>query len=117
MKQSARPQTRFAINDASRASVRLAASLTSMSQQTTRMIKLTICVLIVLASALLSGGCKSVPRKSPSPQYAGIVTKAGDVSGSIGQARSDSKEVKRLQSASLTVLDQLDSKLIKLLQK
>jgi hypothetical protein len=73
--------------------------------------------LTILCFSMMFSGCQHAPKRAASPQYAGVITKAGDLSGSIGQARSDSKEVKRLQSASLTVLDQLDSKLVKLLQK
>lgn len=56
-------------------------------------------------------------RAAPSPQYAGVVTKAGAVQTSLSQAQRDAAEVRRLQLASKTILQQLDDKLVKLLEK
>ncbi len=74
-------------------------------------IQLLISALIVLSS----GACST--KRTVAPQYSAVVTKAGDLTRSIAEARSGGKEVKRLQLESLSILDQLDAKLVKLLEK
>ncbi len=76
------------------------------------------CLSILVPIALTLCACSSAShRAAPSPQYAGVVTKAQDAKTSLSQAQIDSAEVRRLQLASKTILKQLDDKLVKLLEK
>ena len=76
---------------------------------------LSALALIVLSLCACSHSNSRSARSGP--QYAAVVTKSQDVKSSVSQAQQDSKEVKRLQEASKTILQQLDDKLVKLLQK
>lgn len=49
-------------------------------------------------------------RVAHAPQYAGVTRKAEDITKTISLIQSDSKEVKRLQSESMSLLDRLDYK-------
>ena len=71
--------------------------------------------LIALSLSACSQASSRAARSGP--QYAAVVTKSQDAKASVSQAQLDSKEVKRLQAASKTILQQLDDKLVKLLQK
>lgn len=71
----------------------------------------------VLFALATCAGCAGPRPAAPSPQYAGVVTKSQDAGKSVAQAQSDSREVRRLQQASRTLLQQIDDKLVKLLEK
>ena len=73
---------------------------------------------IIALIALLSCASCTTPRHAvSSPQYSGVVTATEGVRTDLRKIQSDGKEVKKLQAQSLTLLDQLDNKLVKLLDK
>jgi len=76
---------------------------------------LLVASLVMLVIALCTG-CAS-HRLAPSPQYAGIVTKSEDITKTINLATEDSKEVRKLQRDSLSLVDRLDFKASRLLEK
>lgn len=69
-----------------------------------------IAVIVALSVMLAMMGCATKKESAPSPQYAGVTRKVEDISNTISQVQSDSKEVKRLQDESLSLLDRLDYK-------
>ena len=89
-------------------------------------------LLISALIALAFSACSTGPRRAaPSPQYSGVVTKAGDAAASLTQAQSDNKEVKKAiqlvreynlkmstrASRMNDLLDKADYKTSKLLEK
>ena len=68
------------------------------------------CLLIALMSLALCA-CSTAPRHAASsPQYAAVTRKVEDITKTINLAQSDSKEVKRLQVQSMSLLERLDYK-------
>ena len=73
--------------------------------------------LIFALTALLScAACTAKPRVAD-PHMAGTLGQAATLSDSILAAASDSKEVKRLQTESLSLLERLDYKTTILLER
>lgn len=64
-------------------------------------------VLIVLASC---AACTGPRHAATSPQYSAVTRKVEDITKTINLVESDSKEVKKLQVQSLSLLDRLDYK-------
>ena len=71
----------------------------------------TICMLLV--------GCTHTQplKPAPIPSLTGAINQTVEIRKGIAVARDNSKEVRRLQAQSITLLDQLDNKIVKLLQK
>lgn len=72
--------------------------------------------LLLIFTVLGVGGC-AAPKPVPAPNYAGITRSAGQVSGSIDQARADSREIKAMHLDSMGLLDRLDHKAVILLDQ
>lgn len=72
--------------------------------------------LTVLSAALLVAGCATKPHAA-TPQLAGIIRQAGDVTAGLRQAQSDGKEVKSLLRQSMTLVERLDYKTSVLLER
>ena len=73
--------------------------------------------IFALIALISCAGCTTPRRVVSSPQYAGVVTATEGVRTDLRKIQSDGKEVKKLQAQSMTLLDQLDDKLVKLLKK
>ena len=86
-----------------------------MSKPTKKLLKLGACLLLVVITLALCGGC--VHRSTPAPQFAGTLRQAASVSTGIQDAQEDNKEVKSLHRQSLGLLDRLDYKTTVLLEK
>ena len=71
----------------------------------------------ILALALCSCAHTQPIKPSPTPSLTGAVNQTIEIRRGIAVARDNSKEVRRLQSQSLNLLDQLDQKIVKLLEK
>ncbi|TSA40726.1 MAG: hypothetical protein D4R57_01540 [Verrucomicrobiales bacterium] len=67
-------------------------------------------LLLALIALLSFVGCTAHRNAAISPQYAAVTRKAGDITKTINLIETDGKEVKRLQSQSLSLLDRLDFK-------
>ena len=64
---------------------------------------------LVLATLVLTA-CSSPKRTAAAPEYAGVTRQVEDITRTINLVETDSKEVKRLQTESLGLLDRLDYK-------
>ena len=72
---------------------------------------------VIALIALSFCACSTAKRNvAPSPQYAGVTRKVEDITKTINLIQSDSKEVKRLQSESMSLLDRIDYKATLLLK-
>ena len=71
----------------------------------------TVVLLMLLLSAF---GCATKP--TPTPEFAAITRRAGEVAGNISRAREDSKSVQALHFESMSLLDRLDYKTVLLLE-
>jgi hypothetical protein len=70
--------------------------------------------IFLLFSAILVVGC-AAPKSAPLPQYTGLTTHAGAVSGSLGKVREGGEGVRSHLRESSALLDQLDQKAAALL--
>jgi len=67
--------------------------------------------LVLALTCLMSFACSTAPRHAAtSPQYSAVTRKVEDITKTINLAQSDSKEVKRLQVQSMSLLERLDYK-------
>jgi hypothetical protein len=73
-------------------------------------------LLPVLCVALLVAGCATRPHAA-TPQLAGIIRQAGDITSTIRLAQSDGKEVKSLHRQSMSLVERLDYKTQVLLER
>ena len=74
-------------------------------------------ILILAALGICSCTHMQPVKPAPIPSLTGAVNQTIEIRRGLAVARDNSKEVRRLQTQSLTLLDQLDQKIVKLLEK